>query len=319
MAAIWKGAISFGLVHIPVSLKTGAREHRLSFEMLDRRDHAPIGYNRVNKKTGKPVDWKDIVKGYEYEKGEYVLMSDEDFRRANPEATQTVEILSFVDAVDIPPWYFETPYFLEPDKRGKKPYALLREAMKKSGKAGIARFVVHTKQHIAALLVTERALMLNTLRFADELVGSDDLDLPAGGAKAEGVSPREIEMATGLIDDMSEAWKPEQYKDSYRDDLMSAIHKKVKSGQTHVLTEPEAGAARAPESAKVIDLVALLKQSLGAKGKKRAAPLAAAEDAPAEKAPSKVAKRSIGRAPATKRATAKRPATKDGNARRKAA
>ncbi len=285
MAVIWKGAISFGLVHIPVTLKAAAREHRLSFDWLDSRDMAPIGYTRINKTTGKVVEWKDIVKGYEYEKGEYVLLSDEDFKRANPEATQTVEILSFVEAAAIPPSYFETPYYLEPDKRGKKPYALLREAMKRSGRAGLARFVVHTKQHLAALLVTDNALMLNTLRFADEIQAVDDLDLPAAGAKAEGLSAREIESATKLIADMSEAWDPSQYGDTYRDDLMARIEEKIKAGQTRVLTEPDdEGKAEKPrESAKVIDLVALLKQSMGTKGRSK---------------PSNVAKRTIGPAPA---------------------
>ena len=269
MAVIWKGAISFGLVHIPVTLKAAAREHRLSFDWLDRRDMAPIGYTRINKTTGKAVEWKDIVKGYEYQKGEYVLLSDEDFKRANPEATQTVEILSFIDAAAIPPGYFETPYYLEPDKRGKKPYALLREAMKRSGRAGLARFVVHTKQHLAALLVTDNALMLNTLRFADEIQAVDDLDLPAAGAKAEGLSAREIESATRLIADMSEAWDPSQYGDTYRDDLMARIEEKISAGQTHVLTEPDdEGEREKPrESAKIIDLVSLLKQSMGARGR----------------------------------------------------
>ena len=278
MAVIWKGAISFGLVHIPVTLKAAAREHRLSFDWLDRHDMAPIGYNRINKTTGKAVEWKDIVKGYEYEKGEYVVLSDEDFKRANPEATQTVEILSFVEASAIPASYFETPYYLEPDKRGKKPYALLREAMKRSGRAGLARFVVHTKQHLAALLVTDNALMLNTLRFADEIVPVDDLDLPAAGTKAEGLSAREIESATRLIADMSEAWNPGQYGDTYRDDLMARIEEKIAAGQTHVLTEPddEGKPVKPRESAKIIDLVSLLKQSIGERG--RGKPVTRARD-----------------------------------------
>ena len=299
---IWKGAITFGLVHIPVTLKAGARASRLDFDWLDRRDMAPIGYTRVNKSTGKPVEWKDIVKGYQYEKGEYVLMSDEDFRRANPEATQTVEILSFVDAASISPNYFETPYYLEPDKRGKKPYALLREALKRSGRAGLARFVVHTKQHLAALLVSDNALILNTIRFADEIAPLDDLDLPDVGSKAEGVSAREIESATRLIDDMSEDWDPARYRDSYKDDLMARIEEKIAAGETHVLTEPgdepkdglKAGAKR--ESAQIIDLVSLLKQSIssreGKKGKASTATTARSGGTVAKKsiAPSRAAK-----------------------------
>ena len=301
MAVIWKGAISFGLVHIPVTLKAAAREHRLSFDWLDRRDMAPIGYTRINKTTGKAVEWEDIVKGYEYEKGEYVLLSDEDFKRANPEATQTVEILSFVEAAAIPSSYFETPYYLEPDKRGKKPYALLREAMKRSGRAGLARFVIHTKQHLAALLVTDNALMLNTLRFADEIQPVDDLDLPAAGAKAEGLSAREIESASRLIADMSEAWDPRQYGDTYRDDLMTRIEEKIAAGQTHVLTEPddEGKPDKPRESAKIIDLVSLLKQSMGARG--RGKPATRTNDNGERAKP--VAKRSTS-SPAKKKATA---------------
>ena len=311
MAVIWKGAISFGLVHIPVTLKAAAREHRLSFDWLDRRDLAPIGYTRVNKVTGKPVDWKDIVKGYEYKKGEYVLLSDEDFRSANPAATQTVEILSFVDAGAIPPGYFETPYYLEPDKRGKKPYALLREAMKRSGRAGFARFVVHTKQHLAALLVTDQALMLNTLRFADEIQPIDDLDLPAAGAKAEGLSGREIDTAIRLIEDMSEPWDPARYGDTYRDDLLAHIEEKIAAGRTHVLAEPDDSEKRGKprQSAKIIDLVSLLKESIGGRGQRAAsarppsdgAAAKTASSATARKtsdrnAPTRVAKRTIGRA-----------------------
>ena len=346
---IWKGAISFGLVHIPVTLKAAAREHRLSFDWLDSRDMAPIGYTRINKTTRKEVEWKDIVKGYRIEqgreKGEYVLLSDEDFKRANPEATQTVEILSFVDAAAIPPSYFETPYYLEPDKRGKKPYALLREAMKRSGRAGLARFVVHTRQHLAALLVTDKALMLNTLRFADEIQPADDLDLPGTGTKAEGLSTREIESATKLIEDMSEAWDPSQYGDTYRDDLMARIEEKIAAGQTQVLTEPDDDGkpSKPRESAKVIDLVALLKRSMGtrAKGKasarsedaqKRAKPKrlipSAAKAPPASdrkrsngSAASTVAKRTIGRAaPApARRITTQRAAKRATTTRRKAA
>ena len=295
---IWKGAITFGLVHIPVTLKAGARENRLDFDWLDRRDMAPIGYTRINKGTGKPVEWKDIVKGYQYEKGEYVLMSDEDFRRANPEATQTVEILSFVDAASIPPYYFETPYYLEPEKRGKKPYALLREALKRSGRAGLARFVVHTKQHLAALLVSDNALLLNTIRFADEIAPLDDLDLPDVGTKAEGMSAREIESATRLIDDMSEDWDPARYRDSYKDDLMARIEEKIAAGETHLLTEPDespkTGAKR--ESAQIIDLVSLLKQSIssreGKKAKASTSATARSGDTVAKKriAPSRAAK-----------------------------
>jgi DNA end-binding protein Ku len=262
---VWKGAISFGLVNIPVNLYPGKREQELSFSMLDKRDMGPIGFQRYNKTTGKPVEWENIVKGYEVESGQYVVMSDEDFRQANPEATQTVDIVSFVDAAAIPPYYFEVPYYLEPGKRGEKGYALLRETLKRSGKAGLAKVVIRTKQHLAVLLPVDNALVLNTVRYADEIIPLSTLELP-GGLKDAGVSEKEMQMAERLVDDMTEAWNPEQYTDTYRDDLMRRIEEKVKAGQTDVITEPEKAGAE-PGGAKVIDLMALLKQSLDRGGK----------------------------------------------------
>ncbi|WP_420995426.1 Ku protein [Cupriavidus sp. 30B13] len=308
---LWKGAISFGLVNIPVALKPAAREGSLDLDMLDRRDMARIGYQRVNKRTGKVVGKDDIVKGYEYEKGEYVLLSDEDFRRANVEATQTVDIVSFVEAGRIPPYYFETPYYLEPDKRGDKGYVLLRETMRSTGRAALARVVIRNRQHLAALLVVENALVLNTMRFADEVAPLSDLRLPKPGAKGTGVGPREIDMAARLIEDMSEEWAPGQYKDTYRDDLMARIDEKVAAGRTHELTPADEGAAEPRQGAKVIDMMALLRQSIAQRGKgpeeARAADEGADEgadkrtDKPAGKTARKVA-RKVAKKAATKAA-----------------
>lgn len=268
--AIWKGAISFGLVNIPISVKPASRTQSLDLDLLDKRDMAPVGYQRINKHTGKPVERDDIVKGYEYEKDEYVVLTDEDFRQANVEATQTVDIVSFVDAAAIPPYFFDTPYYLEPDKRGERGYALLHETMRKTGRAALALVVLRNRQHLAALLVAGKALVLNTMRFADEVVPVADLSLPGG--KKHAASAREVEMATRLVEDMSEDFKPEQYHDTYREDLLARIHARIKAGKTHLLTPAsDETAAPARKGAKVIDMMALLKQSLGQRGKGGAA------------------------------------------------
>ena len=255
---LWKGAISFGLVNIPVSLHSAEKRNTLDFTLLDRRDFAPVGYKRVNKQTGREVPWEQVVKGYEYEEGSYVALSDEDFKRANVEATQTVDITAFVDAADIDPIYYDTPYYLSPGKRGEKGYALLRETLRKSGKAAIANVVIRTRQHVAVLLPMDELLVLNTLRYADELRPAGDLELP-GHAKA---SAREVEMALRLVKEMSEKWKPEKYHDTYRDDLLARIKEKVKAGETREITEPEDEKKAPRKGAEVIDLMALLKRSV---------------------------------------------------------
>ena len=268
---LWKGAISFGLVNVPVELYSAQkRSSELDLTMLDKRDLAPVGYKRYNKSTGEDVPWAEIVKGYEYQDGKYVVLSDEDFRRANVEASKTVDIQAFVDARDIPPLYFETPYYLSPGKRGEKAYALLRDALRKSGKAGIATVVIRTRQYLAAVLPYEDVLMMNTLRYADELRSVSDLSIPDSALHAKATA-KELDMALRLIDDMSEKWKPERFKDTYRDDLMARIEEKVKAGQTEEITEPEKG-RKEPAGAEVIDLMALLKKSVARKQEKAEKP-----------------------------------------------
>lgn len=265
---LWKGAISFGLVNVPVELHSAEkRSSELDLTMLDRRDLAPVGYKRYNKATGEDVPWAEIVKGYEYEDGRYVVLSDEDFRRANVEASRTVEILGFVDLEDIPPFYFETPYYLAPGKRGEKAYVLLRETLKKAGKAGIASVVIRTRQYLAALLAQRDFLVLNTLRYATELKAPDELGIPASALKGQ-VTAKEIDMALRLVDDMAEDWQPEKYKDTYRDDLLARIEQKIKAGQTEQITEPEKGEKAPAAGAEVIDLMALLKKSVERKQEK---------------------------------------------------
>ena len=262
---LWKGAISFGLVNVPVELHSAKRRtSELDMTMLDKRDLAPVGYKRVNKATGKEVPWAEVVKGYEYRNDKYVVLSDEDFRRANPEAAKTVDIQAFVELADIAPQYFETPYYLIPGKRGEKAYALLRDTLKKAGKAGIATVMVRTKQYLAALIAQDELLVLNTLRYHDELKKASEFEIP--DAK---VSAKEMDMAMRLVDDMADKWQPARYKDTFKDDLLKRIEEKVEAGQTEEITEPEKG-AREPKSAYVVDLMSLLKKSIEKKPAKRA-------------------------------------------------
>jgi len=283
---VWKGAISFGLVHIPVSLHPGSTSSTLDLDLLDQRDFAPVGYQRVNKRTGKEVPPDRLVKGYEYEKGEYVVVTDEDFRQANVKATQTVEILAFVEAAEIAPSYFDTPYYLEPGRRAAKGYALLRETLRKTGRVGVATVVLRARQHLAVVMPVGRLLVLNTLRFAEEIRPAEGLDLPAADLKAVGVSAKELEMAKRLVEDMTEAWRPESFKDTYRADLLARIDRKVKSGETHEVGG-DAERERPHRGAQVIDLMAALKKSLETKGR-----------SPAGRSP---AKKSSGRPVASRR------------------
>jgi DNA end-binding protein Ku len=311
--SLWKGAISFGLVHIPVEMHTAVREKSLDLTMLDRRDFSPVGFKRYNKSNDKEVSWDDIVKGYEYSDGEYVVLSDEDLRRANPEATQTIDILAFVDAVQVPLLYYEQPYYLAPGKGGDKVYALLRETLRKTGKIGIANVVIRVKQHLCALVCVGDVIVMNTLRYTDEIRETDDLKIPSATSKAAAVTDKELKMAMALVEGMSEEWKPEQYHDSYREDLLALIEKKVKSKETKTITMP--GKEKTPASTgNVIDLVALLQQSLGKKpaGKTKAAndddDEAEEKSAPKRKAPVKAVASKAKAAPAKAAATRRKSA-----------
>jgi DNA end-binding protein Ku len=264
--ALWKGAISFGLVYIPVQIYSASRANELDLDLLDKHDFAPVGYQRINKRTGKVVDWGDIVKGYQYKKGQYVALTDEDFRQANVKASQTIDIQSFVEASEIDPKFYETPYFLAPAKGGEKVYALLREALQRTGKAAIASVVIRVRQHMAVVIPNEDALLLNTIRFADELKTPEELELPTKSGKAVGVKSGELSMAQKLIEEMSAPWKPEQYRDTYREDLMKRIKEKVRTRQTHSLTAPEPKERRQTGGAEIIDLMAVLKRSLQESG-----------------------------------------------------
>ena len=296
--ALWKGAISFGLVHVPVSLYPAPKSEGLSFDMIDKRDFAPVGYKRYNKKTGEEVTREHIVKGYEYEKGEYVVITDEDFKQANVEATQTVDIVAFVDAASVAPYYYDTPYYLEPGKRGEKGYTLLREVLARTGRVAIANVVIRSRQHLAAVIPVDRVLVMNTLRFANEIRSMEDLTLPESGAK--GLTEKEIAMGQRLVDDMTEKWKPEQYKDTYTDDLLARIEKRIKAGETHAIT-PAGEEGEPRRGAEVIDLVSMLRRSLEKKGKSAANDEEAEEARPKRAAARKPASRLPGKKAGTQR------------------
>jgi len=262
---LWKGAISFGLVNVPVELHSAKRRStELDMTMLDKRDLAPVGYKRVNKSTGKEVPWNAVVKGYEYKDDKYVVLSDEDFRRANPEAAKTVDIQAFVELGSIAPQHFDTPYYLVPDKRGEKAYALLRETLEKAGRAGIASVVIRTRQYLAALVAQDGLLVLNTLRYADELKDPAELKIPEAR-----VTAKELDMAMRLVEDMADEWRPSKFKDKFRDDLLKRIKEKVKKGETEEITEPEKE-RRTEKGAEVIDLMEALKKSVQQKPKRAA-------------------------------------------------
>jgi DNA end-binding protein Ku len=284
---LWKGAISFGLVHIPVGLYSATANSGIDFDWLDKRSMEPVGYKRVNKVTGKEVPSADIVKGVEYEDGHYVVLSAEEIAAAFPKTTQTIEIEAFVDADDIPFIYLERPYYTAPLHRGEKVYALLREALRKSQKAGIARVVIQSKQHLAVLIPCGRALVLNLLRWGGEIRPFEALDLPPLDAKAAGIKGAEMEMALALIEDMAQPWDADRFRNSFSDEIHKLVQAKVEAGDVEMVAREEMDAP--PKgSASVLDLTALLKQSLGKapdKHTRSKARTAAGRAAPAKKAP----------------------------------
>lgn len=264
--AIWKGSISFGLVEIPVGLYSAETGDELKLHMLDKRDHAPIGYTRINKTTGEPVEWEQIVKGYELDDGRVVVLTDEELKSANPEATETVDIVQFVDGREIDTVYYERPYYLAPLSRGGKAYALLRETLRQSGKVGIARVVIRTRQYVAALVVRGSALVLNLLRYPHDLRDPAELDLPAEGAKVAGVSDKELELASRLVEGMVAHFDPGQFRDDYREDLLALIQRKADTG----VAEPSKAKPR-EKAAGVVDIMELLRRSVqqGGEGEKK--------------------------------------------------
>jgi DNA end-binding protein Ku len=305
---IWTGTLSFGLLNVPIQLMSGERRTDLSFRMLDSRDNKPVRYERVNSDTGEEVPWKDIVKAYEYDKGSYVVLDEDDIRAAAPESHEAVEIEAFVDAGSIGPAYFEKPYVLVPGKKAEKGYVLLRETLVKTAKVGIARVVIRTREYLAAVMPQGDALVMILLRYPQELVDVDDFDLPAKSAAEYRVSAKELEMARALIESMAGEWKPGDYRDEFRARLHKVIEKRLK--QKGVVAAPPEDEARLPDNAatNVVDFMALLKDSIASKKRtpaKKAAPAGAAGKAVRKvvkaKAPARKAAAKKGAAKAVKR------------------
>ncbi len=258
---IWKGAISFGLVHVPVALYPASQETGVDFDWLDKRSMDPVGYKRVNKRTGKEIKSEDIVKGVKLDDGDYVLLGEDEIKNAFPKSTQTIEIESFVKASEIPFILLEKPFYLEPIGKGERVYALLREAMLAAGVIGIARVVMHTKEHLAALVPSGPALILNTIRWASEVRSPAELKLPAPGKSGSNLKPTELKMAAQLIDDMTAPWKPESYTDTFTEAVVALVQAKRDAGKTSQVTALEV-APEQTSSSNVVDLTDLLAQSL---------------------------------------------------------
>ncbi|UPG93772.1 Ku protein [Luteibacter aegosomatissinici] len=313
---IWTGTLSFGLLNVPIRLMTGERRTDIHFRMLDQRDNTPVRYERVNAETGEEVPWKDIVKAFEYQKGNYVVLEEEDIRSAASDVHETVEIDSFVDAGSIAPAYFEKPYVLAPAKKAEKGYVLLRETLKKTGKVGIGRVVIRTREYLAAVIPDGDALLLNILRYQAELVDPEEYGLPTKEAASYRITAKEIEMASDLVKSMAGKWKPDDYRDDFRDKLRKAIEKRLKSkGVTTAVDDDD---EHVPEHAttNVVDFMELLKKSIGAK-KRTPAAKSSTKAAPAKKA---AAKKAPAKKTAAKKAAAKNtPARKAPTKKRRSA
>ena len=310
---IWTGTLSFGLLNVPVSLMSGERRVDISFRMLDSRDRKPIRFERVNAETGEEVPWKDIVKAFEYDKGSYVVLEEDDIRSAAPESHEAVEVETFVDAASIDPRFYEKPYLLVPAKKAEKGYVLLRETLRSTGKVGIARVVVRTREYLCAVMPHGDALVLMILRYPQELVDPEDYTLPTGSLADYRINSKETAMAEQLIASMSGDWQPEDYHDEFRERLHTLLKKRIKAkgGTTRVEEEP---APREDDATNVVDFMSLLQKSLDAKKRTPAKKSAAVSKVvkksgkPAKKA-AKAAKATTRTAKATSK-TAKRTTTR---------
>jgi DNA end-binding protein Ku len=281
--SLWKGAITFGLVHIPIGLYSATEESEVDFDWLDRRTMDPVGYKRINKRTGQEIDKEDVVKGVQVEKGEYVVLTPDEIAEAYPRTTQTIEIEAFVDVDEVPFVYLEKPYYTAPINKGEKVYALLREALKETGKAGLARVVIHSKQHLAVVLPCGPALVLNLLRWGGEIRSWEGLQLPPAGKSA--IKDAELKMARHLIEDMSGHWSAAEFRDNFHDAIMKLVERKAKAGEGATVAPLEEAPADA--GAEVIDLTELLRRSLRGGGGGAATPA----DKPAHKTTAKTSAR----------------------------
>lgn len=263
--AIWKGAISFGLIHVPVALYPATRDEAVDFDWLDKRTLDPVGYKRINKRTGREIDKAQIVKGVKQDNGDYVVLSDDEIRQAYPATTQTIAIETFVPAEQISFVYLERPYYLAPVGKTAKVYALLREAMAQAGLIAVARLVIHSKEHLAALLPAGPALMIGLMRWGSEIRPAQDLDLPHEGVSANGIKPAELKMAKQLIEEMTDDWRPQDYQDEFTTAIRKLIDRKVKAGEAQSVEPLEE--APSQDRGNVVDLTDLLKRSLGGRKK----------------------------------------------------
>ena len=293
---IWNGILSFGLLNVPVSLMSGERKVDLSFRMLDARDNTPIRYERVNAETGEEVPWKDIVKAFEYDKGSYVVLEAEDIKSAAAESHDSIDIDTFVEIGDISPQYYEKPYVLVPGKKAEKGYVLLRETLKRTGRIGIAKVVIRTRENLCAVMPQDDALLLIVLRYPSEVVNVDEYVLPSGKAESYRVTDRELQMAEQLIESMAGQWNPKEYKDEFRDRLSKVIDERLRSKGK--VPKKDIAEDDTPDNAatNVVDFMALLQKSLSTNKR-----------TPAKEAP---AKKATGKKPAAKKAAAKKPAAK---------
>jgi len=264
--AVWRGAISFGLVHIPVALHAATVNTDLDFDWLDKRTLDPVGYRRINKRTGQEIEPENVIKGIAYEKDKYVVLTDEEIRAAYPRVTQTIAIDSFVPNTQIPFVYLERPYYLEPINKSEKVYVLLREALLQTQRVGVARVVIQNKQHLAALVPSGPGLILNLLRWGDEIRTWEDLALPPEGARAAGVNDKELAMARQLVEEMTGRWDPHQFTDAFKDEILALVERKVQAGQLHAVAPVAPAAAQdaepVPFGAQVLNLIDLLQRSL---------------------------------------------------------
>jgi DNA end-binding protein Ku len=306
---IWTGTLSFGLLNVPVSLMTGSRSVDLHFRMLDSRSKTPIRYERVNAETGDEVPWKDIVKAFEYKKGSYVVLEKDDLKSAASEGREAVEVEAFVDAASIGPEYYEKPYILVPGKKAEKGYVLLRETLKRTGKIGIARVVIRTREYLSAVMPKDHALVLMILRFPQELVDVSEYTIPEGNVSKYRIAPKELDMAEKLIESMSGEWKPGDFRDEFRERLQKVIAKRMKSKGlvTPASDDAEADDASENTSTNVVDFMALLEKSLasnkrtpakkhGTSAAKPAAKKTTKKASPAKKAAKKITKKVVRKA-----------------------
>lgn len=278
---VWKGHISFGLVNVPVVLYAAERRASQGFKLIDSRNAARVRYERVNEETGEEVPWDQIVKGYEFDEGQYVLLSQEELDNAAAEMTKAIEIEQFVDREEIGIRYFDRPYLVAPSGKSEKGYVLLREAISGAGKAGLARVVLRARQYLAALVVEGEALILELLHYADELQAIDDFELPGSDLREYKVTKKEIELASKLIEGMSGEWDPSQFKDEYRDAVDKMIQKKIKSGQTEAISDVEADEPKSPPVS--VNFMEMLKRSVAGAAKKGPAKTRTSRRAPPRK------------------------------------